>query len=1054
MKKLLTTFVKYPFYANIIIAFAVLAGGLSLLSMKKSFFPESKSRFINVSVSYPGASPKEMEEGVTSIIEESIRGIVGIKEITSNSSENFAQVRIETTGEYDLDETLTEVKNAVDGISSFPVDAEKPTVFKVRTTTPAARLGLAGDVDLQTLKKYANEIEEDFLASGKMSQINIGGYPDLEISVEVPEENLLRYKLTIDQISQAISQNNRDFSAGQIKSNEEEILIRARSRSVDPNIIGEIILRANIDGSFLRIRDVANVKLQFADVSSATLMNGKTGIFISVQKLAEEDLEDIVNYIENYKDEFNAKHANVNLELTFNFLELLRSRLNLLINNGGFGLILVVMSLAFFLSFRLSLWVAWGIPSSFMMMFVVANLMGITINMISLFGMILVIGILVDDGIVIAENIFTHFEMGKSPKRAAIDGTMEVKGAVLTSVTTTIVAFMPLVFLEGSMEMMKEMAYIVIFSLGFSLLEAFFVLPAHLSSPHILRVRNKERRSGKVKEKTEAVVIFLRDKLYAKILKEIIKWRWIVVTVPIALILITMGMIKGTIIRTTFFPAVTFDFFSVDVAFTPGSGEKQTMEFLKTFDEKVWEVNSELEEEFSDTNTFVTYTFVGLGNSFNGNERGSHAGNIFVLLRDMEGAPISSFDIVKKIKDKIGDVPEASKFTVGGVQRFGKPISVSLLSKNLKELDLAKEFFIEELQNISSLKNVTDNNALGKQEILLKLKPNAYYLGLTQAQISTQVRQGFYGEQIQRLQHGKDEIRVWVRYPQEDRLNVGKLENMKIKTAKGEFPLTELVTYSVERGPVNIQRYNGSREVRVEADLLNPFDPVPPILENINEEIIPQIKSKFPGVKIEYQGQQRGSDEAVAEIQKYFGIAFAVILLILILHFRSFSQMILTIMMIPLAFLGAAWGHGIHGHPISILSAWGMVALSGVVINDAVVFLTKYNQLLLEGLKVQDAAFNAGIQRFRAIMLTTITTVLGLFPLILEKSFQAQFLIPMAISLAYGVLIGTGFILLFLPVLALTLNDTKVFIKNKLFGKNVNPEDMEPVVIYDKVTIE
>jgi multidrug efflux pump subunit AcrB len=1021
--------------------------------MKRAFFPEIKSRIIQITVAYPGASPKEMEEGVTTRIEQALRGIVGIKEITSTSSENFSSVTVETTGEFDLDETLMEVKNAVDGISSFPVDAEKPIVFKRRSRTQAAYMGLSGNVELQTLKKYAQIIEDDFLNSNIISKVTINGYPALEISVEVPEENLLRYNLTFDYIAAAIAANNKDVSAGQIKSDKEEILIRSRNRSVDPNVIGDIILRANKDGSYLRIRDIAKVKQKFEDVSSSATMNGKQAVFFSIEKLGNEDLQEISDYLNSYVEKFNSEHNDVQLAVTFDFNSLLNSRLELLYNNGGMGLLLVIISLAFFLSFRLSLWVAWGIPSAFLAMFIVANLYGITINMISLFGMILVVGILVDDGIVIAENIFAHFEMGKSPKRAAIDGALEVYPAVLTSVTTTIVAFAPLLFLEGKMEILYEMAFIVIASLSFSLLEALLVLPAHLGNPHILR-NNNSRNSAGLRYKLDRVIYFLRDLLYKKILTTIIKWRWIVITIPIALILLTIGMIKGTIIKTTFFPTVAFDMFNVNVAFTPGAGEKQTEEYLKEFDRKIWEVNDDLKEEFADTNDFITFTFRTVGNAFNGEEIGAHAGNVSVLMRDMEGAPITTFDIAARVRDKIGEIHEARKFSVGGRNRWGSPVAISLLDRNLKELEQAKQMLLADLRNMPELDNVNEKSSLGKQEIQLKLKPEAYFLGLTQAEIAKQVRQAFYGGQVQRLQQGKDEIRVWVRFPKEDRVNIGQLENMKIKTQNGEYPLSELVTYTVERSPVNIKRYNGAREARIDADLFDPYASVPPILEYIKTEIIPKIKQHYPGVNVVYQGQAKDSSESMLQIQTLFSVAFLLIMLILILHFKSISHMIIIILMIPLSLLGAAWGHGIHGHPISMLSAWGMVALSGVVINDAVVFLSKYNQLIIEGSKVENAVFKAGISRFRAILLTTITTVLGLYPIILETSFQAQFLIPMAISLAYGVLFGTGFILLFFPVFILTLNDIKVWLYRFWTGKEIAPEEIEPALIKSKVEID
>lgn len=1030
MRKIVGAFVKYPFYANLIVAVILLAGTFSLMSMKKSFFPERKTTTIMVNVAYPGASPKEMEEGITTRVEEALRGLIGIKEITSTSSENFARVQVETTGKYDIDLTLAEVKNAVDGISSFPIDAEKPIVFKQRSSTQAAFIGLSGDVDLITLKKFADAIELDFYNSGKISQLSVSGYPALEISVEISEVNLLRYNLSFGEISNAIRNNNQDYSAGLLRNDKEEILIRSRSRTVDPDEIADIVVRAQPDGSQIRIRDVATVKLQFSETPQQTEMNGKLAISFNISKLAEEDLEEITEYLHTYVDEFNASHDNAELNITFDFLSLLLSRLNLLYSNGFTGLLFVLITLSLFLNVRLSLWVAWGIPAAFLGMFIIANMAGITINMISLFGMILVIGILVDDGIVIAENIFTHFEMGKTPMKAAVDGTMEVVPAIATSVATTMVAFTPLLLLTGRMEMMYEMAFVVVVSLGLSLIEAFFVLPAHLSNPKILR--NHFDKDGRdttpwIRRKLDAGVAFLRERLYGRLLKFMINWKWLALGLPISAFMITIGLFQGGLINYTFFPAMEFDQINIEVAFKPGSGQDQTLKTLHHFEDVMWQVNEELMEEYTDTNTFVNYTFVNLGSAFSGTESGAHAGSLMVTFRDMEDSPISTSQISQRVRTIIGKVPEAEKLNIGGRNRWGSPLSISLMGKDLTELNHAKDFLKSELSGIQELKDITENTSVGKREVQITLKPKAYFLGLSQAEVASQLRYGFFGGQAQRLQSGKDEIRVWVRYPQSDRLNIGQLENVKIKTIAGEYPLMELVDYTIERGPVSIKHFNAAREIRIDAELVNMYDPVPPILERVNKEILPKLEANYPGVNIMYQGQQRDGGDAQKEMGKYFGVAFLIMMIIIMLHFKSFSQSFIIILIIPLGWLGAVWGHGIEGYPVSILSAWGMVALSGVIINDSVVYLAKYNSLLLEGLSIKEAVYRAGLSRFRPILLTTITTVAGLYPLILENSFQAQFLIPMAISLAYGVFFGTSFILLFFPPLILVLNELKRF---------------------------
>ncbi len=1068
MRKIVAHFIKFPFYANMFIVILLIGGGLSFLSLKKSFFPERSEQFINISVFYPGASPKEMEEGITTRIEESVRGLIGIKEVNSTSSENFSFVSIEITGEYDIDEILVEVKNAVDGISSFPVDAERPVVSKLRPTSLAAYMGLTGNVDKLTLKKLASDIEDDLLNSGIISKVNITGYPAIEISVEVTEEDLLRYSLTFDEISVAIRMNNADISAGMIRSDKEEILIRSRARTTDPAKIGEIIIRANDDGSKLFLRDIADIKLKFADVPSTSLMNGKPSVSLLVMKLPDEDLKAISKFLNNYVKEFNRTHNNVELIITYDFLEMLNSRLNLLYKNGGIGLFLVLVTLGLFLSLRLSFWVAWGIPASFLGMFILANIYGITINMISLMGMILVIGILVDDGIVIAENIYTHFEKGKSPKRAALDGTMEVMPAVITSVSTTIVAFSPLFFLHGRMEFMYDVGFVIVVSLIVSLFEAFFVLPAHLSSNFILRVKDREGGANPIRKALDKAVSYIRDRIYGKLMRFTIRWKRVIVIIPIALIFITVGLFGGGFIKATFFPSIPFDQFTVNIAFTPGTGEAQTLEYLKRFDDAIWEVNDELMEQFNDTVPFINFTFLGLGNAFDGNETGAHAGNIFVIVKNLDECPVSSYEVVNRVREKIGPVNEAEKFAIGGRVTFGTPISISLLGKSLEELEQAKHFLKSRMENIPTLRDIVDNNAIGKREVQLELKPKAYFLGLNRYDIANQVRQGFFGGQAQRLQIGKDEVRVWVRYPKQDRISLGQLENMKIKTRLGEFPLNELAGYKISRGPVNIRRYNGQREVRIESDLVDPLEPVPAILEQINTEIVPELQRRFPGIDIKFLGQSRDSDESLTDMIKYFSIALVIMILIIMIHFKSASQAIIILMMIPLAWMGAAWGHGIEGIPFSMLSAWGMVALSGVIINDAVIFLAKYNKLLQEGLSVANAAYKAGLARFRAIILTTLTTTLGLYPIILEKSFQAQFLKPMAVSLAYGVAFGTLFILFFFPALIITLNDLRVFftrifrwiVKNpdsEFFNyKSIIPtrEEVEPAIRHIKKTIE
>ena len=1056
MKKIVSTFVKYPFYGKIVIAIMLLIGGMATLSMKKATFPIVESRVITVSVAYQGATPKEMEEGVTTLIEEAIRGIPGIKEFSSQSRENMSIVTIEVRTGYDIDELLIDIKNAVDSISNFPVSAEKPVVSKNRTTDMAMFLSLNyEDDDILKLNQLANRIEDDFLASGVISQINIHGIPSqLEIAVEIDEEQLRRYQLSISDVQSAISNNNIDVTGGTIRNPREEIKVLARNRNVDVDHIRSIVIKAGIAGNTITIGDVADVELKFEETPNASYVGGRRNVVFMITKLAEEDLESISVFVHDYIDNFNKTNDKATISVLMDFLELIDGQLSILISNGVLGALLIILSLSLLLNFRLSLWVAWGIPASFLGMFILANILGYTINMISLFGMILIIGILVDDGIVIGENIFSHFEMGKTPRRSAIDGTMEVLPAVLTSVATTMIAFMPLFFIEGSMEFMYEMAFVVVAALGFSLAEALFVLPGHLASPKVLKPFNEKSIYSKVRHALDRFIMTIRDRIYIPLLRFVTRYKILSVAIVTSLFIITYGLVSGGRIPMTFFPHSPSDMFSIDLALKPGTNETMTKEKLNAIDTAIWEVNDELRKEYGDTLSYVKRTMVQVGTAFNNSEVGSHAGMIRVFLSPLEDTKMSDQIIKRALSKKIGKIPEAYKFGVGASNRFGAPVAVSLLGYDLDELELAKNDLKEELNKISSLYNIIDNSQLGSQEIHISLKPEAYSLGLTYSSLMQQASQAYFGGLAQRIQEGKDEIWIYVRYPLDERQTIGKLENTKIRTSQGEFPLKQVANLEFGRSLNRINRYNGRREIQVEAYQLDPTEPVPPILDYIDTEIMPKIQAQHPGVQYMHQGQQKDTNEQMGSLVTYFGIAFLVMVLIIMIYFKSFLQGTMIFLMVPIGCLGAIWGHGIHGEPFSMLSLWGLVALSGTIINDAIVFLSKYNQNLVKGMNVTEAVFDAGKSRFRPIVLTTVTTTAGLMPLILETSKDAQMVIPMAISVAYGILFGTFFILTMLPVLILFFNRVKLVLKRFRSKEEVSPEMVEVAVINHQIDLK
>ena len=1027
MRKLIAYFIKYPIYANAIIIITAIAGFLSLTMMPHSFFPELPPNKVYVNVAYPGASPEEIEEGITTRIEESLNGIEGVEEVTSTSSENFSAVTIEVYEGFEIDDVLTDVKNSVDAIYSFPSGAEKPTVQKQKSRgmggmgNMVGYYALNGPDDLWKLKEKADKIEQDLLNDDEISQIQVIGYAPIIISVEIDEASLLRHNINFDAISTAIKLSNIDISGGSIKTQKDEIIIRSNNRNTNTAGVENIVIFSDRNGDIVRLKDIAKVALEFSDIPMKTFVNGERSISFLIKKTPEEDIKKIANSLEKYIAEFNAENPEFEIITLFQFADMLDQRIETLSNNLFIGLFLVVIILGLFLSFRLSSWVAFGIPFSFIGMISFGLLYGMTINMISLFGMILVVGILVDDGIVIAENIYKHFEKGKTPMKAALDGTMEVVTPVLTSVLTTVFAFSTLLFVGGQMEMMQEMAFSVIAALLFSLVEAFLVLPSHLASRAVL-TENTDSRIGKIKKVVESKVVQLRN-WYTKVNTSFVKNYRKHVWTPMAIIVIVVIMLATGVIRWTFFPSVPFNEVKIEFAYKPGEREFRTEKFLWYIDGIIQVYHQELIEEYNDT--LFTDVSLTVGFTENLGVSGSHVGSLRLAIEENE--LISTIDISNEIQRRIhpDSLAVMEKISVGGFQQFGKAVSISLQSEDDDELKNAVNWLKDRISSINMVKEVMDNGGVGNREIHIKLKEKAYALGLNEATVMKQIRQGFFGEEVQRLIVGRDEVKIWLRYPESDRNNIEDLNKVKIKTMGGEmYPLEAIANYEYKRGRVKINHINGAKEIRVDANLYN-AEFSGDVNAEIEREYLGLMRNKFPKVSYKVMGQA----EEAADSGKRLGIAFLISIILIVLtialNFKSFYQARLILMVVPIGIFSAILGHGIIGKPFSIMSVWGVIALIGILVNDAVVMLDKYNRNIAEGMNMNDAVISAGTSRFRAIILTTITTFVGLFPLILEKSFQAQFLIPMAISVAFGVLFGTIILLLYFPSLILYFNDMR-----------------------------
>lgn len=1040
MRPIIAHFIKYPVAVNVAILAFFLLGLVGMFSMRSSFFPLQDSKIVTVQVVYPGASPQEMEEGVVLKIEDNIRGLVGVDRFTSTSKENAANITVESEKGYPIDVLLADVKNAVDKVPSFPAEMEPPVVAKQENLNTAIVFAISGeDVSLRTLKSIGRQVESDLRSIDGISQVTLSGFPDEEITINLNEEKMRARGITFREVSNAIANNNILVTGGSVKTEIEEYLIRVNERSYYANKLENLIVSANPNGSIVRLKDVADLEDSWSETPERSFYNGNSSVEIQVQTTNSEDLIVASDLVKEYIERYNANSQTVKLNVTRDPSIVIVQRTELLAENGLVGVILVIFFLSLFLRPRLAFWVAFGLPISFLGMFMFVNYLNVTINVLSLFGMIIVIGILVDDGIVIAENIFHHYEKGKNRIQAAIDGTMEVLPAIVSAVLTTMVAFSTFFFLDGRIgEFFGEVTVVVMLTLGISLIEALIILPAHVAHS---KAMSADQKTYKFNDIADKVLYWFRDKTYLPFLRFIMKWKLAAVGFMIAALVITGGAIGGGIIKTTFFPVISSDQVNINLNMPQGINPEATDSLLRIIEQAAWEANEEFTAKQTGNVQVVENVIRKIG-------PGTAVGKVVVNMLPGEQRDFSASEVAAVIAEKVGSFPQAESLIFDTGMNFGgKPVSVSLLSYNITELKAAKAELKEILKTNALLRDIGDNDPAGIKEIKLKLKDKAYMLGFTLNDVISQVRSGFNGLQVQRFQRGQDEIIVWVRYDRNERSSIKNLDEMRIVSSRGDrVPLTEIANYTIERGEIAINHLDGKREIKVEADLKNPKESASDIIADIQANVMPGLMSKYPTITALYEGQNREASKVQGSAKKVFPIILFLIYLIIAFTFRSYSQPLLLLVMVPFSLIGVAWGHWAHDQPINVLSFLGIIALIGIMVNDGLVLISKLNNYLKEGMKFDDAIIEAGKSRFRAIFLTSITTIAGLSPLILEKSRQAQFLIPMAVSIAYGIAIATILTLVVLPILLSISNWVKVHVTWLWDGKKPSHEEVESAI--------
>jgi len=1040
MKKVILHFIKYPIVVSVVIVGFVLLGLMGASSLKSSFFPLNESRNISIVINYPGASPAEMEEGIVLKIEDNLKGLVGIDRFTSTSAENAATIKIEVLKGFDVSTVLNDIKNAVDKVPSFPVGMEPPIISKDVFRTEAVSFVLSGEnVSLRTLKEMGRDVEADIRGIDGISQIEMTGFPLEEIEIAVNEDKLRAFNLTFQEVSNAVAANNILTSGGSIKTADEEFLIRVKNRSYYGRELDFVVVKALDNGNKVYLKDIANVSDKWSENPNRSYYNGKPSVNFQVNTTNSEDLISVAEKTLKYVSDYNKTHNNVQLDVTRDASQIIIQRTELLTKNAIQGMALVLFFLAMFLKPRLAFWVAFGLPISFLGMFIFAGYFGVTINVLSLFGMIIVIGILVDDGIVIAENIYHHHEKGKSPIQAAIDGTLEVMPAIVSAILTTLVAFSTFFFLDGRIgEYFGEVAIIVVLTLSVSLIEALVILPSHVAHSKAITSSQKSYFFNIWADKFMA---FMRDRLYEPYLRFFLKNKLLGFVIPVAMFILTMGAMAAGIIKFTFFPQVASDRVVVTLKMPQGTNEAITDSIITSIESKTWILNEKLKEEYGlDDPIQNVIKKIGPGTS---------TASLNINLLPGESRNFKSFVVSSALSEMVGGIDAAESVTFGSGSNFGgKPVSLALMSRNTEELKAAKDFVKSELGKNTLLKDLEDNDPEGIKEINITLKDRAYAMGFTLNNVISQIRSGFFGHQVQRFQRGQDEIKVWVRYDLNQRSSIQDLDDMRLVNSAGNrVPLREVANYSIERGEITINHLNGKREIRIDADLKDPSTSATDIMAEIKSDLLPLMKERFPGVDAIFEGQNREAEKTIGSVKAVIPIILFLIFVIIAFTFRSFDQPIVLLLMVPFSLIGVGWGHWIHGFSINVLSFLGIIALIGIIVNDGLVLISKFNVYLKEGMNFEEALITAGKSRFRAIFLTTITTIAGLSPLIFETSRQAQFLIPMAISIAYGIGLATVLTLVMLPLMLKFSNDLKVLWQWYTTGKKPTPEEVEGAVI-------
>ncbi|MDJ0748926.1 MAG: efflux RND transporter permease subunit [Woeseiaceae bacterium] len=1040
-KGIIAWFASNHVAANLLMLFIIVAGLISSFTIRKETQPEFELNMVQVEVPYLGAAPQEVEEGVVIKIEEAVQDIQNVKRIRSRAREGFGSVTIEANIDADINEVLNEVKTRVDAISTFPALTEKPVIYKQEVENPVMMIAIHGDMDDFARKAVAQEVREELMQLPDVNKVIYFGDRPFEISVEVSERTLRKYGLTMSEVSQAIKNSSVDLPGGTIKSEGGDILLRTKGQAYTGKEFSRLVLRTFPDGTRLTLGDIATIKDGFVETDGYGRFNGRRTATLQVVAGGQQNELETAQAVRDYLDRKSAElPPGVEMDTWIDLSQYLEARLGLMFDNMFMGAALVFIVLSLFLRMKIAFWVMVGLPVCFLGAIWLMPLWPVTINAISLFGFIIVLGIVVDDAIIIGESIYTKIRADGKTLDNVIRGAHKVAIPATFGVLTTIAAFAPMLFVGGMVgPFFEAMGFVVVLCLVFSLIESKLILPAHLVHANITdideddlfhpqRVVPLHEKPGrgflKIQRHVQHGLHSVIDNHYRPLLEKAIDNRGVTVAIFIAVLIVTFGAMFSGIARVVVFPEMASDFIQVEMEMESGTAPSARNAAVDRIEAAILEINDQHAQENPDSLPVIQY--IGLFT------RGEQGAVMFLEVPRDTNRPYELKELSELWREAVGEIPGLKSLEFGDAGHIGggPPLSLRLSGSNYEVLEAAAAELAAELEDYEGVFDIANSAASGGNEIKLRIKPEAEALGLTMSSLGRQVRQAFYGEEAQRIQRGKDELKVMVRYPIEERKSIADLENMRIRTPNGdEVPFSSVAEVSFGQGYSSISRLDRERTVTVSADIDQ--DRVEPqeIIATVSSDFIPQLLSRYPGVNFGLEGASEEQTKFLVD----FGIAsIAALFLIyalIAIPLHSYSQPLIIMSVIPFGLIGATIGHIVMGKAISMFSMFGLIALAGVVVNDSLIMVDFINKARLQGMSIREAVLQSGTARFRAIVLTSFTTAAGLMPILFETSSQAQYVIPTAISISFGIVFATVITLFLIPSLYMLQEDGFAFFR-------------------------